>query len=424
MNFLTIRREAIAGITTFFAMAYIVIVNPAILATEGTGMSFSGVLTATVLLSFSMTLLMGLYARLPFAVAPGMGINAFFTFSMVLGQQIPWPIALGIVFWSGIIFLLVSVTPIREAIAEAIPHNLRIAAGAGIGLFLIFIGLKNSGIVIANESTLVSFGGFTGNTLLASLGLIIIVGLLIRKSTVAMLAGIAIITAISFALGKIKIDGSWISAPDFSSVFLAFDPLGAFRIEYLPMMIALLFTDLFDSISTFVGVSHAAGLVDENNRPKNLREGLIVDSFATFLAGVFGTSSGTAYIESAAGIESGGKTGLTSVFTALCFLPCLFLAPLAGAVPSCATAPVLMVVGALMFRSISSLKIERHEDLFPTIATMAIIPLTFSITQGIICGFIAHTALYLMAGRYREIKPTMYIVTVLSIVLLMVIHYR
>jgi AGZA family xanthine/uracil permease-like MFS transporter len=419
---LNLKREAIAGVTTFFTMAYIVVVNPMILSTEGTGLSFSGVLTATVLVCFSMTLLMGLYARLPFAVAPGMGINAFFTYTIILGRRVPWPAALGIIFWAGVAFLLISVTPVRVTIARAIPASLRIATAAGIGVFLTFIGLKNAGVVVADPVTYVKLGALDKAVLLMILGTALSIWLLHRKSPFAYLAGIFFVTLAALALGLIKAPEKVFSAPDFKSVFLKLDILGALKLSLLPATISILFTDLFDSISTFIGVAHASDMVDDEGYPRNLREGLIVDSWATLGAGLAGSSSGTAYIESVAGIEMGGRTGWTSVFTALCFLPCFFLAPLAGAVPPYATAPVLVLVGASMFRSIRSLSFEKMEDAFPAFLTIILIPLTFSITQGILWGFISHTGLYLLAGRRREIHPMMYALALLSIVLLLLEH--
>jgi AGZA family xanthine/uracil permease-like MFS transporter len=417
-----LRTEAIAGVTTFFTMAYIVVVNPMILSTEGTGLSFSGVLTATVLVCFVMTLLMGVYARLPFAVAPGMGINAFFTYTIILGRGVPWPAALGIIFWAGVAFLLISVTPVRVTIARAIPASLRIATAAGIGIFLTFIGLKNSGIVVSDPVTFVKLGTLGPAVLLMILGTAVSVWLLHRKSPFAYLAGIFFVTVTAWGFGLIKAPEKVFSAPDFRSVFLKLDVLGALKLSLLPAIISILFTDLFDSISTFIGVSHASGMVDEDGYPRNLREGLIVDSWATLGAGLAGTSSGTAYIESVAGIDVGGRTGWTAVFTALCFLPCFFLAPLAGAVPSYATAPVLILVGASMFRSVGRLSFDQMEDALPAFLTIILIPLTFSITQGILWGFISHTGLYLLAGRRREIHPMMYALALLSIILLLLEH--
>jgi AGZA family xanthine/uracil permease-like MFS transporter len=417
-----LRTEAIAGITTFFTMAYIVVVNPTILSTPGTGMAFSGVLTATVLVCFVMTLLMGLYAKLPFAVAPGMGINAFFTFTIILTQGVWWQTALGIVFWAGVLFLLISVTPIRETIAKAIPAELRIGTAAGIGIFLTFIGLKNAGLITSDPVTFVKLGTLGAQTLLAILGLIVTLILLIRRSALAYLAGIFVVTVVAWAAGQVKTPPSFVSAPDFQTVFLKLDILGALKLSLLPAIIGILFTDLFDSISTFIGVAHAANLLDEQGHPRNLRQGLIVDSIATFGAGLAGTSSGTAYIESIAGINSGGRTGMTSVFTALCFLPCFFLAPLAGMVPVYATAPVLVLVGAAMFKSVNHIDFGKIEEGLPAFLTIILIPLTFSITQGILWGFISHVGLYLIVGRRKEIHPVMYVLALVAIGLLLLEH--
>lgn len=419
---MSLRTEAIAGITTFFTMAYIVVVNPTILSTPGTGMAFSGVLTATVLVCFVMTLLMGLYAKLPFAVAPGMGINAFFTFTIILTQKVWWQTALGIIFWAGVLFLLISVTPIRETIAKAIPAELRIATATGIGIFITFIGLKNAGFITSDPVTYVKLGTLGVQSILAILGLIVTVLLLIRRSALAYLAGIFVVTLVAFAAGQIQAPPSLFSPPDFHTVFLKLDILGALKLSLLPAIVGILFTDLFDSISTFIGVAHAADLLDENGNPRNLRQGLIVDSFATFGAGLVGTSSGTAYIESIAGIDSGGRTGMTSVFTALCFLPCFFLAPLAGMVPVYATAPVLILVGAAMFKSVQHIDFRKIEEGLPAFLTIILIPLTFSITQGILWGFISHVGLYLVVGRRKEIHPVMYVLALIAIGLLLLEH--
>ena len=416
---INLKTEAIAGITTFFTMAYIVIVNPQIISADGkTGMAFTGVLTATVLICFSMTLLMGLYAKLPFAVAPGMGINAFFTYTIILGKGVPWPVALGIIFWAGVFFLLISVTPIRESIAKAIPTELRIAAAAGIGIFLTFIGLKNAGFIVADPVTFVKIGALGKPALLTILGVAISIFLMSRRNPFAFLATIVVVTIVAWALGLVGVPPRVLALPDFKSVFFKLDVLGALKLSLLPSIIAILFTDLFDSISTFIGVAHAGDLLDEQGHPRNLRQGLIVDSLATMGAGVAGTSSGTAYIESVAGIQMGGRTGLTSVFTALCFLPCFFIAPLAGMVPPYATAAVLVLVGATMFRSVGQIKFSRIEEGVPAFLTLILIPLTFSITQGILWGFISHVGLYLMVGRRRDIHPVMYALALVSIGLL------
>jgi AGZA family xanthine/uracil permease-like MFS transporter len=415
-------REAVAGATTFFTMAYIVVVNPSILSTPGTGLEFSGVLTATVLLCFSMTLLMGVYAGLPYGVAPGMGINAFFTFGIILGQGVPWQKALGIFFWAGVLFLLVSVTPLRVSIARAIPSNLRMAAAGGIGIFLTFIGLKNAQIVTSDPVTFVKLNQLGLESGLALVGIFLTVFLMRRKNPFAFLGGIFAVTVVAAILGRISAPQSWFSMPDFNSVFFKLDAWGALQLAFVPAMISILFTDLFDSISTFVGVAHASGLTEKDGQPKNLKEGLIVDSFATLGAGLLGTSSGTAYIESSAGIEAGGRTGWTSVFTAFLFLPCLFIAPVAALVPAYATAPVLIIVGALMFRSLTDLKVATMEETLPAFLTVVLIPLTFSITQGILWGFISHGILFFLAGRAKEVSPMMRVLAVLSAVLMVVEH--
>jgi AGZA family xanthine/uracil permease-like MFS transporter len=419
-----IRTEAIAGITTFFTMSYILIVNPAILSTPGTGMAFSGVLTATVLVCMVMTLLMGLYAKLPFAVAPGMGINAFFTFTIILTQKVWWQTALGIIFWAGVLFLLISITPIRETIAKAIPSELRIGTAAGIGLFLTFIGLKNAGIITGDPVTLVKLAVLGKEAQLAILGFVVMLALMIRRSIFAFLAGIFFVTLLAWLRGMLQTPEHLFSVPDFHTVFLKLDIFSALKLSLLPTIIAILFTDLFDSISTFIGVAHAAELLDEQGNPKNLRQGLIVDSLATFGAGLAGTSSGTAYIESIAGINVGGRTGLTSVFTGLCFLPCFFIAPIAGMVPLYATAPVLILVGASMFKSVRDIAFSKIEEGLPAFLTIILIPLTFSITQGILWGFISHVVLYLFVGRRRDIHPVMYVLALISIGLLLLEHVR
>lgn len=416
----SLKSDVMGGIVTFFTMSYIVLVNPSILSTEGTGFPFSGVMTATVLLCFSMTLLMGLYAKIPFAVAPGMGINAYLTYTVVLGKGISWQTALGLTFWAGVLFVLVSATPLREKIAQSIPNHLRVGAAVGIGLFLCFIGLKNAGIVIKHPATFVGIGKLGHESSLALFGIVLIAFLLRYFKAIAFISSILIVTIISLLFGFVKFPDSVLSMPDFSSAFLQLNIVDALKLSTLPILLSILFTDLFDSMATFVGVSTATGMLDGKGQPKNLRQGLLVDAFATMSAGLFGTSAGTAYIESAAGIEAGARTGRASMVTALCFLPCFFIAPLAAIIPAYATAPVLIVVGALMFKSISELKVEKIEDLLPTFLTLILIPLTFSITQGLLWGFISHVVLYFMYGRMKEVSTTMRVLALISLVLICV----
>jgi adenine/guanine/hypoxanthine permease len=413
-----VNREVVGGVTTFLTMSYIVVVNPAILSTSGTGMPFAGVLTATVLVACTMTLMMGVYARLPFAVAPGMGLNAFFAYTIILQDKVPWPTALGIVFWAGVLFLLISATPLRERIATAIPASLRLATAAGIGLLLTFIGLRNAGLVEPDPSTMVRLGVIDARAALLLGGVVIAVVLMRRGSPLAFLTAILAVTAIAWAFGLATAPDRILSLPDFSSVMLKLDISGALRPSLLAPIVSILFTDLFDSLSTFIGVATAAGLTEPDGRPLNLRRGLIVDAFATFVAGLAGTSSGTAYVESIAGIRMGGRTGMTSVVTALCFLPCLFIAPLAAAVPAYATAPVLVLVGVAMFQMVAQINFSAIEDALPAFVTLVLIPLTFSITQGILCGFILQALLYACVGRAREVPVALWLLAALSAVLL------
>jgi AGZA family xanthine/uracil permease-like MFS transporter len=406
--------DVIGGVTTFFTMAYIVVVNPSILSTPGTGMPFTGAMTATVLIAFSMTLLMGLYARLPFAVAPGMGLNAFFAFSIVLQQQVPWPTALGMVFWAGVLFLLVSATPLRETIALGIPPALRLAAAAGIGLLLTLIGFRNAGLIESDPATLLRLGALDHRTAFLLVGVLVAVMLQRRNNPLAFLASIVLGTAAAWMFGYAVPPDRIVSAPDFASVFLKLDIMGALQLALLPAIVSILFTDLFDSLSTFIGVASASGLTGPDGRPLNLKRGLIVDAIATLGAGLAGTSSGTAYVESIAGIRMGARTGRASVVTALCFLPCLFVGPLAAAVPGYATAAVLVLVGLSMFQSVTTLNFASIEDSLPAFVTIVLIPLTLSITQGILWGFLLHALLYAIVGRAREVAPILWMLAALS----------
>lgn len=414
--------DVIGGVTTFFTMAYVVVVNPGILATPGTGIPFSGALTATVLIASSMTLLMGLYARLPFAVAPGMGLNAFFAFTIILQAKVPWQTALGMVFWAGVLFLVVSATPLREHIALAIPAPLRSAAAAGIGLLLTFIGLRNAGLIVGDPATLVRMGTLDHRAAFLLLGILVAVALMRRNNPLAFLAAIFTVTALAWTMGYAKPPENLVSAPDFSSAFLALDIRGALRLALLPTILAILFTDLFDSLSTFIGVATAAGLTDSDGRPINLRRGLIVDAIATLSSGLAGTSPGTAYVESIAGIRMGARSGRASVVTALCFVPCFFLGPLAAAVPGYATAAVLVLVGVAMFQSIATIDFSSIEDALPAFVTVVLIPLTLSITQGLLWGFLLHALLYAVAGRWREVSVTLWLLAALSAGLLLLGH--
>ncbi|HEY9463525.1 MAG TPA: NCS2 family permease [Vicinamibacterales bacterium] len=412
--------DIIGGVTTFFTMSYIVVVNPSILSTPGTGMPFTGAMTATVLIAFSMTLLMGLYARLPFAVAPGMGLNAFFAVTIVLQQRVPWQTALGMVFWAGVLFLLLSATPLRETIAMAIPSSLRLAAAAGIGLLLTLIGLRNVGLIEADTATLLRLGALDHRAAFLLAGVLVAVMLQRRNNPLAYLASIVLVAAGAWILGYAMPPERIVSAPDFSSAFLKLDIGGALQLALLPAIVSILFTDLFDSLSTFIGVANASGLTERDGRPMNLKRGLIVDAFATLGAGLAGSSPGTAYVESIAGIRMGARTGRAAVVTSLCFLPCFFIGPLVAAVPGYATAPVLILIGLSMFQSATKLDLASLEDGLPAFMTIVLIPLTLSITQGMLWGFLLHALLYAVVGRAREVGWVLWALAVLSAGLLLI----
>jgi AGZA family xanthine/uracil permease-like MFS transporter len=418
----SISTEILAGISSFLATAYIIVVNPSILSQ--TGMPFSAVLTATVLVSFFSSLMMGLYANNPILVAPGMGLNAFFTFTAVLTDKLPWQVALGTVFWSGIFFLLLSVFNIRSYIVKAIPKPLRFAIAAGIGLFITMIGFANAGFIVASPATMVSLGKLSAPTLTFIAGLAITVILLIRNVKGSILIGIVLTSLLAWPIGRwwggsvpVITIGNIIASPDFSLLF-ELDLVNSLKWSLAPIILAFVFTDMFDSLSTFVGLAEAANLLDENGEPRNIRKSLIVDAFSTTIAGLTGSSPGTAYIESAVGIEQGGKTGLTAITGAFLFLPFLFLSPLLSAVPSIATAPALVLVGVFMMKPVVRINWNQLSEAFPAFLAMVLIPFTYSITQGIIWGFLSWTVLQVATGKFREISLALIIIDIFAILAL------
>lgn len=411
--------EVIAGITTFLATMYIIVLNPAIISE--TGMPFSGVLTATVLVCSLSSIFMGLYANNPIVLAPGMGLNAFFTYSVVLGMGIKWEVALGAVFWSGIVFLLLSVFNVRTLIVKSIPKQLRYAISAGIGLFIAMIGLINAKFVVSNPATVLGFGGMNSMTLTFVIGLLITSYFVVKKIKGALILGIAATSAIAFGIDRFwgegalaEINGLY-SAPDFSVIF-RLDLVNSLKFAVIPVIFAFIFTDMFDSLSTFIGVSEAADLLDENGDPRNMKESLIVDATSTLISGLFGTSSGTSYIESAAGVREGGRTGLTAVAAGLLFLPFMFLSPLLSTVPSVATAPVLVLVGVFMMKPITKINWIDFDDAIPAFLALILIPATYSITQGIVWGFISWTVIKLMIGKRDEVSPMLIIIDIFAII--------
>ncbi|WP_266205970.1 NCS2 family permease [Pontibacter kalidii] len=423
-NNTNIKTELIAGISSFLATAYIIVVNPTILAQAG--MPFSGVLTATVLVSFFSSVMMGLYARNPVLVAPGMGLNAFFTFSAVLGMGVTWQVALGAVFWSGVVFLILSLFNIRTMIVRAIPRPLRFAIAAGIGLFITLVGLINAKFIVANPATVIGVSAITPALLTFLAGLLVTSILIVRNVKGGILLGILFTTLLSYPLGRwwaTDLDPliSWqgvLSAPDFSLI-LELDLVNSFQLSIVPVIFAFVFTDMFDSISTFVGLAEAADLMDERGEPRNIQRSLTTDAVATTLAGLVGSSPGTAYVESAVGIEAGGRTGLTAVVGGLLFLPFLFLAPLLSMIPAIATAPALVLVGAFMIRPVTKIDWFEMDDAIPAFLAMVLIPFTYSITQGIIWGFLSWTALKVVTGKRKEVSLALWVINFFAILALM-----
>lgn len=428
-NNTNVRTEVIAGITTFVAAMYIIVVNPAIISQ--TGLPFGAVLTATVILSAFCTLMMGFYANNPILVAPGMGLNAFFTFSVVLGMKVPVETALGAVFWAGVFFFLLSIFNIRTYIVKAIPKQIRYAVSAGIGLFITLIGFANSNFIVSKGVPLLGMTSMDAIAVTFIIGLIITSILVAKNIKGSLIIGIIITTILLIPIGRWYGDASAInfgtstlvswkgifSAPDFS-LLGKLDLVGSLKWAIWPITFAILFTDMFDSLSTFVGVAEAANITDKDGEPRNIKQSLVVDSVATGLAGVLGTSSGTAYIESAAGVQQGGRTGLTAVIAGLLFIPFMFISPLLSIVPSVATAPALILVGVFMLKPVLKINWSNLDDAIPAFLAMVLIPFTYSITQGIIWGFLSWTVIKIFMGKYKEISTTLIIIDILSILLL------
>jgi len=405
----TVQREIVAGCTTFLTMAYITFVNPAILSEAG--MDFGAVFVATCVAAAFGTLVMGLYANYPIALAPGMGLNAFFTYGVVLGMGHTWQVALGAVFLSGILFVVLSVLPVREWIINSIPSTLKMAISAGIGLFLGIIALKNAGIVVDHPATLVTLGDLGAATsLLAALGFIVIVALSHRKVPGAVIIGILGVTILGVVLGISEWRGLASAPPDPSPTFLAMDLAGALEVSLLAVVFTFLFVDLFDTAGTLVGVAHRAGLLDEDGKLPRLKRALLADSTATVVGASLGTSTTTSYIESAAGINAGGRTGLTAVTVAVLFLLCLFFSPLAETVPAYATAPALLFVACMMARGLAEIDWEDATEYAPAVVTAIAMPLTFSIADGIGLGFICYALMKLAGGKVSDCPPAVMVI--------------
>lgn len=411
-----LKTEFIAGLTTFAAMSYVLVVNPSILSAGG--MPIAGLITVTAIAACLGTLLMAYMTNYPIAMAPGMGLNAFFAFTICLTREIPWDAALGIVFWNGILFLILSLTGVRTKIAEAIPAALKIGVQCGIGLFIAFIGLKNAGLVIDNPATFVSIGDLSEPaTLLALGGIILTIVLVIRKVTGAILISVVVLSLIGafIPVG----DGyltqhttQFIGLPDsISSTFFAMDIM--YPIENLAetwdLIFALLFVNMFDTIGTLIGVSRRANLLDKHGKLPKMGKAMTADAVASVMGAAVGTSPVTSYVESAAGVSAGGRTGLTSVFVALCFMLALFLTPLMKVIPLMATTPALIMVGILMMDSFRQLDFDDLTSLATATVALLAMPLTFSISEGIALGFITYVGIMLGTGRYKQVTMITYI---------------
>lgn len=410
----TVRTEVEAGVTTFLTMAYILAVNPQILSEAG--VPVEGALFATAVSAAFGSILMGLLANYPFALAPGMGLNAYFTYTVVLGGVADWRTALGAVFLSGIVFFVLTLLRIRELAIRAIPLTLKLATGAGIGLFIAFIGLRNAGLVAASPATLVTLGEVTGAApLLALGGIVVTAALMARGWKSAIIAGIALTAAGAYLLGVARPPAAVLSVPDASSTFLQMDWRAALSLGLLHIVFVFFFVDLFDTVGTLVGLGHQAGFLTPEGELPRAQRALLADSVATTVGAALGTSTVTAYVESATGVAEGGRTGLTAVTAGVLFALAVFAAPLAAAVPAVATAPALVLVGSLMLPGVLSVRWDDPTEALPAFLTMIGMPLTFSIANGLALGFVSYPVVKLLAGRGREVSPLVYVLAVLFV---------
>ena len=398
-----VNRELMAGLTTFITMAYIIFVNPQLMASSGMdqGASFVGTCLAAAL----ACLVMGIFANWPVGLAPGMGLNAFFTFTVVGEMGYSWQVALGAVMIAGVLFFLMSVTPLRRWMLDSIPLNLRIAMGSGVGLFIGFIGLKSGGIIVANGATFVSMGDLTNpETLMAALGFILIAGLSVRNVPGAIIIGVLTITLLALGLGFVEYQGLVAYPPDVSSTFLQLDILGALDVAMVAVIASFLFVNLFDTAGTLLGVANRANLVDDQGQVKNLDKALKADSSSSIFGALLGCAPVTSYVESSAGVEAGGRTGLTAVAVGIFFLLAIFLSPLALMVPAYATAGALIYVAILMLGGMEKLNWGDATELLPALIIIVMIPLTFSIANGIALGFLTFIILKIASGNTRNIS--------------------
>jgi adenine/guanine/hypoxanthine permease len=412
-NQTTVKQEFLGGLTTFVTMAYIVVVNPQILAQAG--MPLDGVVFATCISAAAATLVMGLYANYPIALAPGMSLNAYFTYAVCMSMHIPWRTALGVVFFSGCLFLVLTVTRIREQIVNGMPDCLKHSTATGIGMFIAFVGLRNAKLVVSNPATFVGLGNFSDRAVqTAAFGLILTLILLGRKINGAILIGIFGATVFGVLRGITAFPHTIFALPHPSSTFLQLDFRGASHLGLLEILFAFLFVDLFDNVGTLVGVCQQGGFVKDGKIPR-VGRALVADAIGTIFGSLTGTSTVTSYIESAAGVAAGARTGLSNVFVALLFLLAAFCSPLATAIPGYATAPALILVGAMMTQSIAHVDWGDFSEAFPAFVTMLATPLTFSIATGISLGLISYTVVKIAAGKFRKISPLIWILTALFV---------
>ncbi|MGQ1908752.1 NCS2 family permease [Marinifilum sp. RC60d5] len=414
----TLRTEIIAGITTFMTMAYILAVNPGILS--ATGMDKGAVFTATALSAVIATLVMALVAKLPFALAPGMGLNAFFAFTVVLGMGYSWQFALTAVFLEGIIFLILTAFNIRELIVNSIPLNLKHAVSVGIGLFIAFIGLKGAGVIIDNPATLVSLGNMKDPSVIVGLVGILLTGVLFAKNVKgSLLIGILFSTVLALILGVAHMPDNYqfVSLPpSLSPIFFQFDFSQIFTIDMAIVLFTFLFVDMFDTVGTLVGVASKADMLDKDGRVPRVKQALFADAIGTFFGSILGTSTVTTYVESAAGVSEGGKTGMTALTTAIMFALALLFAPIFIMIPSAATAPALVIVGLFMMSPIMKIDLNDFTESIPAFLCIIMMPLTYSIADGIVFGMLSFVALKLFTGRYKEISPVMIVIAILFII--------
>ena len=409
-----VQTEIVAGITTFITMAYIIFVNPQMMAQ--TGMDHGAIFVGTCLAAAVACLFMGLFANWPVGLAPGMGLNAFFTYTVVGEMGYAWETALGAVFIAGVLFFIMSITPLRRWMLDSIPLNLRVAMGAGVGLFIGFIGLKNGGIIISDGATFLSLGDFTNySTLLAGLGFLLIAILSIRKIPGAIIIGILTVTLLSIILNLVEFDGIFALPPDVTPVFLELDIFGALDIAMISVIVSFLFVNLFDTAGTLFGVASRANFLDETGNIRNMDKALKADSSSSIFGSFFGCAPVTSYVESSAGIETGGRTGLTAVVIGILFLLATFLSPFAAAVPAYATSGALIYVAILMLSGMEKLNWDDQSELLPALVMVVMIPLTFSIANGIALGFLAYVSIKVFIGKFSNISSGAWFLTLVFV---------